>query len=171
MINRIRTAQVFDARTGEYPVDMYLRWIAGGELDFGADYQREYVWGHEEQQAFLSVLISGFPIGTVALAKAPDWCTRELPYIEVVDGKQRLTTLKKLLTNEIPIILPDGPLYWRDMTRAEQLAFGRRTLPAVVLDGVPYKERLAYFVAVNFTGMPQSEEHKKHVMQLMEATQ
>ncbi|EGV4406626.1 DUF262 domain-containing protein, partial [Salmonella enterica] len=133
-----------------------------------ANYQREYVWGHEEQQSFLNVVISGFPIGSVALAKAPDWYSRELPYIEVVDGKQRLTTLKKFITNEIPIILADGSLYWRDMTRAEQLAFGRRSLPAIVLDEVTYKDRLAYFMAVNFTGVPQSEEHKRHVMQLME---
>ncbi|EJG4310632.1 DUF262 domain-containing protein, partial [Salmonella enterica] len=49
MSNRIRNAQVFDARTGEYPVDMYIRWIIGGELDFDANYQRGYVWGHEEQ--------------------------------------------------------------------------------------------------------------------------
>ncbi|EBX8414418.1 DUF262 domain-containing protein, partial [Salmonella enterica subsp. enterica serovar Enteritidis] len=28
-----------------------------------------------------------------------------------------------------------------------------------------------YFMAVNFTGVPQSEEHKRHVMQLMEAAQ
>lgn len=169
MSNRIRNAKVFDARTSEYPIDMYLRWIAGGELDFDADYQRGYVWGSEEQQNFLNVVISGFPIGMVALAKAPDWCERPLPYIEVVDGKQRLTTLKKFITNEIPITLNDGPIYWRDMTRAEQLAFGRPSLPAVVLDGVSYKDRLAYFMAVNFTGVPQSEQHKRHVMQLLEA--
>ncbi|WP_313471266.1 DUF262 domain-containing protein [Atlantibacter hermannii] len=171
MRNRIREAQTFDARTGEYPVDMYLRWIVGGELDFEADYQRGYVWGAAEQQAFLRVVISGFPIGTVALAKAPDWCTREPPYIEVVDGKQRLTTLKKLIANEIPVILPGGPIYWRDMTRAEQLAFGRRPLPAIVLDDVPYKVRLEYFMAVNFTGVPQSEEHRAHVQQLLEQQQ
>ncbi|ECJ2405139.1 DUF262 domain-containing protein [Salmonella enterica subsp. diarizonae] len=171
MSNRIRNAQVFDARTGEYPIYMYIHWIIGGELDFDANYQRGYVWGHEEQQTFLNAVISGFPIGSVALAKAPDWCSREPPYIEVVDGKQRLTTLKKLITNEIPIILADGPLYWRDMTRAEQLAFGRHSLPAVVLDEVTYKDRLAYFMAVNFTGVPQSEEHKRHVMQLMETAQ
>ena len=169
MSNRIRKAQVFDVRTAEYPVDMYLRWLTEGELDFDADYQRSYVWGKQEQQVFLNVLVSGFPIGTVALAKAPDWYTRNPPYIEVVDGKQRLTTLKMLITNEIPIILPDGPLYWRDMTRAEQLAFGRRPLPAIVLDEASYKDRLAYFMAVNFTGVPQSEEHKAHVQQLLEA--
>jgi len=85
-----------------------------------------------------------------------------------VDGKQRLTTLKKLITNEIPIMLPDGPLYWRDMARAEQLAFGRRPLPAILLDDATYKDRLAYFMAVNFTGVPQSEEHRQKVLKLQE---
>ncbi len=43
MSNRIRNAQVFDARTAEYPVDMYIRWIIGGELDFDAKHQAKYV--------------------------------------------------------------------------------------------------------------------------------
>jgi uncharacterized protein with ParB-like and HNH nuclease domain len=50
---------------------MYIKWLKDGALDFDADYQRDYVWGHEEQQAFLQGLISGFPLGYVALARAP----------------------------------------------------------------------------------------------------
>ncbi len=75
--NRIRDAEIFRARTGEYPIDMYIQWIKSGALNFGAEYQRDYVWGHQEQQNFLRVLISGFPVGSVALAKAPDWGVRE----------------------------------------------------------------------------------------------
>ncbi|MBJ9640742.1 DUF262 domain-containing protein [Citrobacter sp. FDAARGOS_156] len=171
MSNRIREAEVFRARTGEYPIDMYIDWIRRGVLNFGSEYQREYIWGEEEQQTFLRVLISGFPIGSVALAKAPDWDTSDGPYIEVVDGKQRLTTLKMFINNKIPIVIGDEEIFWFEFSRAEQLSFGRPTLTAVILDDATTKDRIEYFIAVNFTGVPQSEEHKRHVMQLMEAAQ
>lgn len=168
MSNRIRQAEVFRARTGEYPIDMYIQWIKSGALNFGAEYQRDYVWGHQEQQTFLRVLISGFPIGSVALAKAPDWDACDGPYIEVVDGKQRLTTLKLFINNEIPIVIGGEEIYWSEFTRSEQLAFGRPTLSAVILDDATEKDRIAYFVAVNFTGVPQSEEHRQKVLKLQE---
>lgn len=168
MSNRIRQAEVFRARTGEYPIDMYIQWIKSGALNFGAEYQRDYVWGHQEQQTFLRVLISGFPIGSVALAKAPDWDICDGPYIEVVDGKQRLTTLKLFINNEIPIVIGGEEIYWSEFTRSEQLAFCRPTLSAVILDDATEKDRIAYFVAVNFTGVPQSEEHRLQVMKLQE---
>ncbi|MEG0097845.1 MAG: DUF262 domain-containing protein [Citrobacter sp.] len=168
MINRIREAEVFRARTGEYPIDMYIDWIRRGALNFGAEYQREYVWGEEEQQTFLRVLISGFPIGSVALAKAPDWDVSDGPYIEVVDGKQRLTTLKMFINNEIPIVIGDEEIFWSEFSRAEQLSFGRPTLTAVILDDATTKDRIEYFIAVNFTGVPQSEEHRKKVLKLQE---
>lgn len=168
MSNRIRQAEVFRARTGEYPIDMYIQWIKSGALNFGAEYQRDYVWDHQEQQTFLRVLISGFPIGSVALAKAPDWDICDGPYIEVVDGKQRLTTLKLFINNEIPIVIGGEEIYWSEFTRSEQLAFGRPTLSAVILDDATEKDRIAYFVAVNFTGVPQSEEHRQKVMKLQE---
>jgi Uncharacterized conserved protein len=168
MSNRIREAEVFRARTGEYPIEMYIDWIRRGALNFGAEYQREYVWGHDEQQTFLRVLISGFPIGSVALAKAPDWGDCDGPYIEVVDGKQRLTTLKMFINNEIPIVIDGLEIYWFELSRAEQLCFGRPVLSAVILDDATEKDRIDYFVAVNFTGVPQSEAHRQQVLKLQE---
>lgn len=168
MSNRIRNAEIFRARTGEYPIDMYINWIRHDALNFGAEYQREYVWGHQEQQTFLRVLISGFPIGSVALAKAPDWDSCAGPYIEVVDGKQRLTTLKMFINNEIPIFIGEEEIYWFELSRAEQLSFGRQVLSAVILDDATEKHRIDYFIAVNFTGVPQSDEHRQQVLKLQE---
>lgn len=170
-INRVRDAEIFRARTGEYPVGMYIKWLQDGALDFDADYQRDYVWGYDEQQAFLQGVVSGFPLGYVALARAPDWSSRDGAYIEVVDGKQRLTTLWLFISNKISMELAGGPVIWQDLTRREQLAFAAPTLTAVVLDDATPQDRLAYFIAVNFTGIPQSEEHKRRVLALKGTTQ
>lgn len=167
-INRIRKAEVFKARTGDYPVAMYIKWLQDGAMDFDAAYQRDYVWGHAAQQAFLKGIISGFPLGHVALAKSPDWAERDGAYIEVVDGKQRLTTLWLFINNNIPLELAGEKLFWQELTRGEQFAFGAPTLPAAVLDDATPEDCLAYFISVNFTGVPQSEEHKERVLALRE---
>lgn len=91
---------------------MYIYWIIGGEFDFDVNYQCGYVWGYEEQQVFLNVVIFGFFIGLVVLVKVFDWCLCEFFYIEVVDGKQCFIILKKFIINEILIILVDGLFYW-----------------------------------------------------------
>ena len=83
-----------------------------------------------------------------------------------MDGKQRLTTLRLFINTKISLALAGGPVFWQDLTRGEQLAFGAPTLTAVVLDDATPQDRLDYFIAVNFTGMPQSEEHKHRVLAL-----
>ena len=66
------------------------------------------------------------------------------------------------MKNEISIIIDGNEKFWFELSRSEQLTFGRTTLSAVILD----EDRFAYFVAVNFTGVPQSEEHKLRVIVL-----
>lgn len=166
MKNRIRSLRQFSVGTGEYCISSYVYWLRTGALFFDADYQREYIWGEEEQQAFLNTAASGFPLGHVAIAKTPDWCEKEGAFLEVVDGKQRLTTLKLFITNAIPFYIDGVAVYWRDLSRPEQLAFEKTSLPAVTLDDATRSDLLNYFIAVNFTGVPQSEDHKQHVLKL-----
>ncbi|HDL7425711.1 TPA: DUF262 domain-containing protein [Yersinia enterocolitica] len=168
MQNRIRAMQQFRTGTSAYCVDNYIHWLQRGAMFFDADYQREYVWGGSEQQAFLKAVVSGFPLGNVAIAKTADWCEKEGPFLEVVDGKQRLTTLKLFITNVIPFVIDGIPVYWSELSRPEQLAFGKTSLPAVILNNASRDDMLNYFIVVNFTGVPQSEEHKLHVLKLVE---
>ena len=169
MKNRIRSLRLFSVGTGEYCIGSYVYWLRTGALFFDADYQREYVWGEEEQQAFMNTIVSGFPLGHVALAKSPDWCEKEGPFLEVVDGKQRLTTLKLFITNEIPFYIDGIPVYWRELSRPEQKKNKKASLPAVTLDDATRSDLLNYFIAVNFTGVAQSEKHKQHVLTLMKS--
>ena len=165
-MNWIQALERFDPVVKPITIESYISWLQHGVLFFDADYQREYVWQEEEQQAFLRTAVSGFPLGHVALAKRPDWGTVDGPYIEVVDGKQRLTTIWLFITDEIPLILPEGPMLWSQLTRGEQLAFGSASLPAVELNNASRAQLLEFFYTTNFSGVAQSEAHKAHVLQL-----
>lgn len=167
--NRIRALHRFSPTQKAVCIDSYIHWLQHGALFLDGDYQREYVWGATEQQEFLMTAVLGFPLGHIALAKKPDWGVVDGPYIEVVDGKQRITTLKLFITDKIPLMLHDGPVLWSELTRGEQLAFGRASLPAIELGNATRREIVEYFARVNFAGVAQSPEHKEHINSLLKS--
>lgn len=167
--NRIRALHRFSCTTKPICIESYIHWLQHGALFLDGDYQRDYVWGAAEQQAFLMAAIQGFPLGHVALAKKADWGVVDGPYIEVVDGKQRITTLRLFITNAIPLMLQDGPVMWSELTRGEQLAFGHTSLPAIELGNATRREIVEYFARVNFAGVAQSMEHKEHIHSLLKS--
>lgn len=168
-LNRISEHEKFHVSPGGgHTVESFVGWIERGAFFYDADYQRDYVWKKKQQQEFLFTLISGFPLGSVAIAKRPDWLSVNGPWMEVVDGKQRIMTIEKFVTGEIPIILKGRELWWHEMTRPEHLAFGRPFLPMVTLENATKQSVLDYFIAVNFTGVPQSTKHKNKVLAMRE---
>lgn len=167
-MNRIRAARRHKVMSRPTTVESYIHWLKRGEMFFDADYQRTYVWSEKEQQRFLQAVLSGFPLGSVAIAKEADWLNIEGPFIEVVDGKQRLTTLQLFIHDQIPIILDGQPVLWSELSRAEQLAFGNTELTAIELDKASRADMIDYFLTVNFTGVPQSVEHHQRVLELQQ---
>lgn len=137
------------------------------DFDLNAHYQRDYVWGPKERFELMESILSDRPIGSVCVT-IRDKSLNE-GYLEVVDGKQRITTIQKFVNNEFD----HRGYYWRDLDRTEQnqikhikigwILLEMRDEQAIVDDSVI----LDYFYGVNFTGQPQSEEHKNHIINLM----
>lgn len=168
-LNRIRQLQTFNVVPSQHCVESHICWLEQGAYYFEASYQRPYVWKSKQQQQFLKTLVSGFPLGSVAVAKHDDWSRKNGPWLEVVDGKQRLTTLDLFIKDEIPFILPSNEkLFWSEMARGEQLAFGRPFLPTITLEKATEDVILEYFIAVNFSGVPQSNAHKQKILKMRE---
>lgn len=125
-------------------------------IEFEAWYQRDYVWSEKEQQAFLTTLVSGFPVGVIAVVNDPG---KEEKWVELVDGKQRITTLKMFFDNKIPC----GDVYYQELDPVEQRLFHNIGLPYYDLNNGTEKDKLDFFYRVNFTGIAQSEEHRKFI--------
>ncbi|UIW12636.1 MAG: hypothetical protein [Enterobacter phage ENC19] len=166
--NRIRDQLTFRSRDRAIMVGSYLHWWKHKDLDLNPSYQRPYVWTQKEQDAFLTTLISGFPCGIIAIAVDSQF--NETHWVEVIDGKQRLTTIIKVYEGEIGIPMPDGSrLFWDEMPRHEQRAFENISLPALGLDECTKKDRLEFFIKLNFAGVPQSQEHMNRVLEMYKA--
>lgn len=165
--NRIRELKTFQSCDHAIMVGSYIHWFKNNDLDLNPSYQRPYVWKQKEQDAFMKTLITGFPCGIIAIAVDSEF--NESRWVEVIDGKQRLTTIMKFWNNEIGIPMPNGSrLFWGEMERHEQRAFENISLPALGLDECNIKDRLNFFLKVNFAGVPQSPEHMQAILTMYE---
>lgn len=168
MENRVKAARCFDTSSADLTVASWIDFIECGRLNLDAAYQRDYVWGYTEQNMFLLSVVRGAPLSAISVVKT--YNDRGNFILEVVDGKQRLTTLKKFLNNEIPVRLNQQDVYYGDFNIAEENAFGSVALPKIELRNATNADKLKFFLSINFTGVPQSEEHHKKVLTMLGET-
>lgn len=158
----------FRSQSHSMQVDTILCWMKWDAMELNPDYQRDYVWTEKEQDEFLSTLMSGYPVGAIAVSEDKTSLSKDTKWIEIVDGKQRITTLCMVFNNEIPLPLPDGSkVFWDDLTIVEQRRFRSMPMTMISMNGTTKAERLEFFYRVNFTGVPQSELHMYKVKNLM----
>lgn len=70
--------------------------VRAGGLDISPDYQRQYIWSNEYKDQLILSLILNYPIGNVVINELDDPNDHNARQ-EVVDGKQRLTTILKFV--------------------------------------------------------------------------
>jgi hypothetical protein len=71
--------------------------IESGKLILKPDFQRKFVWTHAHQEAFIDTILKGYPFPEIYVCQG-SIDTKKLKTIEhVIDGQQRLTTLKRYI--------------------------------------------------------------------------
>src|SRR5690606_39673409 len=80
----------------DYPVDSLVRRM-DDEGFIIPNFQRKYVWKHDEASKFIESLLLGLPVPSIFLAK--DKFSNRLI---VIDGQQRLRTLQYFYHGEFP---------------------------------------------------------------------
>ncbi|MBM7422124.1 DUF262 domain-containing protein [Spongiibacter marinus] len=71
------------------------------KYNFDPAYQRKSVWSDEKQSFFIDSVLKNFPMPPIFLHQKIDDDTGKTKY-DIIDGKQRLTSLIRFLKNEIP---------------------------------------------------------------------
>ncbi|MCI5137246.1 MAG: DUF262 domain-containing protein [Candidatus Electrothrix sp. AR1] len=80
-----------------------------GKYDDKPSYQRESVWSEEKQSFLIDSIMRNFPMPPIFLRQKIDDETGKTSY-EIIDGKQRLTSIIKFINNEIPISSEEEPV-------------------------------------------------------------
>lgn len=143
---------------------------------YGINLQRDYVWEHCQQNEFILSLLQEKPIDPVILVQyCDDFANREMHTINyVIDGKQRLLTIKKFANNEFPIIINGCEYYFSDFSDELKRFLDSRVcyMTGTVYysyPDVPVTDDMliTLFNFYNFAGTPQTEEHKNKLESLL----
>ncbi len=77
--------------------------IRSGRLVLSPDYQRNEIWPNDKKTAFIESLYMGIIIPPIYVVEIPGADLLSDSIYEVVDGKQRLTTIEKFLTKDFAL--------------------------------------------------------------------
>lgn len=94
------TSYSVSRREFEFDISTWLDMIAQGKVVF-PNYHRGFVWTQEQASRFIESLLLGLPIQPVYLRPLTDSSYDEYAY-EVVDGQQRLLTVKYFVDGRLP---------------------------------------------------------------------
>lgn len=149
------------------------------EVDFdvyltskGFNLQRPYVWEPQQQEEFIWSLIYEryIPPVTFVLHEVDDCSRLGHKIYKVIDGKQRLMTIKRFMLNEFPIHFEGTQVYWDDLDNIAR--FHISNIPCFSYNvyysyedlPVTDDELITIFNFYNFAGTPQEEKHREKLI-------
>jgi len=71
-------------------------------VDLEPDFQRGHVWTEEQQVKYVEYRLRGGETGDLILWASTDW-EETPPHVDLLDGLQRLTAVRRFLRDEIPV--------------------------------------------------------------------
>ena len=146
-------------------LESFLDKYAEGEYDFDPDYQRGLVWTKEQKQAFIKALMIGKAEIQPIFIRNPKKRERGL---EVLDGKQRLTTILEYVRGEFEV---EG-FYYKDLNSSDIQIFNYTPMVyteikyydnEVGLTMMPTEQKIELFLQVNGYGQHVSDEHLEKI--------
>jgi len=78
-------------------------WQSEQNLNLTPDFQRERVWTHAQQIAYLEFILQGGKSGREILFNCPGWNRGYTDNFVLVDGLQRLTAVTDFINNKFPV--------------------------------------------------------------------
>ncbi len=125
-----------------------VRRIRGGRFVLDPEFQREFVWDAKKQSRLIESILMRIPLPVFYVAEDPEG------RLIVVDGRQRLTTLKRFLSGEHRLVLADradldGKLFQDLEIRLQNRVEDCQLLFYIIDHAVPERARLDIFERVN----------------------
>jgi len=128
----------------------------------GRDLQRGLVWSLEQKQLFILSKVIGNYVPPVTLVQS--YVDYKTYAFQVIDGKQRLSTIKSFINNEFPVVIDGEQVFYIDCE-----GFFKRThiLGAIVANvfysypdaPITDQKKIEIFETCSFLGTPQDIQH------------
>lgn len=129
----------------------------------GKNLQRPLVWTDLQKEQFILSYLKGIYIPPYAVVM-----NRAAKVIEVIDGKQRLTTLIAFVQGEFGVTVEGVTYYFNNLDREAQNLLLSRDLEGNIAyiretEGITDAQKVEWFRFINFAGTPADLEHLKQL--------
>lgn len=135
------------------------------------EYQRTLVWTLKQKQDYINNLFNGMAeIRPTILLYYED----KKDIYEVLDGKQRLTTLFQFIDNEFAIIVDGEEVYFNDLIDTDKKfilnhnVYWTRIMSFKVLEPIALEDKLTLFLEKNYLGTRMSDEQINKVLNMLD---
>lgn len=134
-------------------------------VDFEPEYQRGLVWSDEDKQKLLWSVFNNVDIGKFVFVhlNGAEWHEKGTSY-EILDGKQRLTTLMEFYENKLPY----QGVYYNDLSGKDRYTFLQHNADYANIENADKETRLKYFLMLNRGGRPMDEAHLDKIEEMLE---
>lgn len=133
-------------------------------------YQRDFIWTLKEKQLLIKSIYNNIDCGKILVRKR-GWDElkvlikkgeTEIAFNDIIDGKQRLCTLKSFIFDEFQDLHGN---YYSDLSfKAQNYLTNNQLISFSELpENTDDKTVIKQFLRLNFAGIPQSEEHIEYV--------
>lgn len=148
---------------------------SANKFNLNPPYQRKSVWDDDRQSFFIDSLLRNYPVPPIFLKRIIDDTTGNTSF-EVVDGKQRLTSIFRFIANEISVSNededqndPSAPFvgkFFKDLDDQELVIykknFWRYAIPVEYIDDINDSELNKVFDRLNRNGIPLSAQELRN---------
>ena len=132
-------------------------------IDLDQDYQRGNVWTPEQKYMLIESIYKNIEIGKFTIIRR-SFQDEKSRYYEMLDGKQRLTALKEFYESRF---MYRGK-YYHEMHGRDQGHFDNYSINYSETEPLTDEQKYRYFLKLNTSGTPISENHINRVRELWE---
>ena len=135
--------------------------VINGKINFDHIVQRSYVWEKSRKSALIESMILGYPIPPVFAKRITGDTTKRGDNVYyIMDGKQRLSTVKEYLNDEFSLTELDPVKYYDDEQDAEQTVDISGKLFSELPDGLQSLLLTVSFNVTYFDNLTENEERE-----------
>lgn len=126
--------------------------------------QRDFVWTLEQKRELIWSVLLGRYIPHCAVINCLDMNDEHLSRYEIIDGKQRITTLIYFTEDKFTLSIDDIEYLFSELPEDYQTAINRYYFRYYIVDEpfdkkITDDEKIKWFKLINFAGTPQDIEH------------
>ena len=130
----------------------------------GKNLQRDLVWTIDQKRELINSMLIGRHIPNMAILNIVDPTDDRSEIFQIIDGKQRLSTMLDFVNNKFTIVFCDAEYRFSDLPYDYQVTIEKYHFRYYIVNepfGKPItdEQKIAWFNFINFAGTPQEKEH------------